>query len=325
MKPPRGVRSGLGLALIMLAVTVAAQGVYPGKSIKLIAPFPPGGGTDIFARLLATKLNQTLGWTIVVENKPGAAGSIGLEMAAKSAPDGYTLVMGQTSNLAINPSLYPKLAYDPLRDFTPVALVAATPLVLVASPKLTFKSLAEMVAAAKAKPDAFSIGSPGNGTVGHLTGEMFMRAAGIKLVHVPYKGASPALTDILAGQIDVYFATAQTVAEHVKSGTLRALAVTSSKRLSVLPDVPTIAESGYKDFRAISWYGVLVPAGTPESIVGRLNTEINKILQMDAVRASVANEGSDLLGGSRAEFSAFLQSEHAKWSKAVKESGAKVD
>mgnify|MGYP003694094851 CR=1 FL=1 len=178
----------LGLALIMLAVTAAAQGTYPAKPIKLIAPFPPGGGTDIFARLVATNLNQALGWTIVVENKPGAAGSIGVEAAARSAPDGYTLVMGQTSNLAINPSLYSKLAYDPLKDLTPVALVASTPLVLVASPKSTFKSLSEMVTAAKAKPDAISIASPGNGTVGHLAGEMFMRAAGIKLLHVPYKG-----------------------------------------------------------------------------------------------------------------------------------------
>ncbi|HWZ71808.1 MAG TPA: tripartite tricarboxylate transporter substrate binding protein [Casimicrobiaceae bacterium] len=325
MKPPRGSCVTLGLVLIVLTVTAAAQGTYPVKPIKLIAPFPPGGGTDIFARLVATNLNQTLGWTIVVENKPGAAGSIGVEAAARSAPDGYTLVLGQTSNLAINPALYSKLAYDPLKDLMPVALVASTPLVLVASPKSTFKSLSEMVTAAKAKPDAISIASPGNGTVGHLTGEMFMRAAGIKLLHVPYKGASPALTDILGGQVDVYFATAQSVAEHIKAGTLRALGTTSAKRLSVLPNVPTIAESGYKDFEAVSWYGLLVPAGTPESIVARLNSEINKVLQTGAVRTSAAKEGSDLLGGSRAQFAAFLESEQAKWSKAVKESGAKVD
>jgi len=325
MKPPRGSCVTLGLVLIVLTVTAAAQGTYPVKPIKLIAPFPPGGGTDIFARLLATNLNQTLGWTIVVENKPGAAGSIGMEAAARSAPDGYTLVLGQTSNLAINPSLYSKLAYDPLKDLTPVALVASTPLVLVASPKSTLKSLSEMVTAAKAKPDAISIASPGSGTVGHLTGEMFMRAAGIKLLHVPYKGASTALTDILGGQVDVYFASAQSVAEHIKAGTLRALGTTSAKRLSVLPNVPTIAESGYKDFEAVSWYGLLVPAGTTESIVARLNSEINKVLQTGAVRTSAAKEGSDLLGGSRAQFAAFLESEQAKWSKAVKESGAKVD
>jgi len=325
MKPPRGSCVTLGLVLIVLTVTTAAQGTYPVKPIKLIAPFPPGGGTDIFARLLATNLNQTLGWTIVVENKPGAAGSIGMEAAARSAPDGYTLVLGQTSNLAINPSLYSKLAYDPLKDLTPVALVASTPLVLVASPKSTLKSLSEMVTAAKAKPDAISIASPGSGTVGHLTGEMFMRAAGIKLLHVPYKGASTALTDILGGQVDVYFASAQSVAEHIKAGTLRALGTTSAKRLSVLPNVPTIAESGYKDFEAVSWYGLLVPAGTTESLVARLNSEINKVLQTGAVRTSAAKEGSDLLGGSRAQFAAFLESEQAKWSKAVKESGAKVD
>ena len=325
MKSYRASCVALCFALIVLPGTVAAQAPYPARPIKLIAPFPPGGGTDIFARLVATRLNQTTGWTIVVENKPGAAGSIGVEAAAKSAPDGYTLVMGQTSNLAINPSLYTKLAYDPLKDLTPVALVASTPLVLVASPKAKFKSLTEMVAAAKAKPEAISVASPGNGTVGHLTGEIFMRAAGIKLLHVPYKGASPALTDVLGGQVDVYFATAQSVAEHIKTGTLQALAVTSAKRLSVLPNVPTIAESGYKDFEAISWYGVLVPAGTPEPIVVRLNAEINKVLQADEVRTTVAKEGGDVLGGSRAQFAAFLAREHAKWNKAVKESGAKVD
>ena len=317
--------AALGIALLVCSSVALAQTTYPTRPIKLIAPFPPGGGTDIFARLIATKLNQALGWVVVVENKPGAAGSIGVEAATKAPPDGYTLVLGQTSNLAINPSLYTKLAYDPVKDLVPVALVASTPLVLVASPKAKFKSLAEMIAAAKTKPDAISVASPGNGTVGHLTSELFTAAAGIKLLHVPYKGAAPALTDVLGGQVDVYFATAQSVAEHIRAGTLLALAVTSARRLPALPNVPTIAESGYKDFEAISWYGVLAPAGTPEPIVAKLNAEINKVLQTDDVRATAANEGSDILGGSRADFTAYLQREQAKWSRAVKESGAKVD
>jgi tripartite-type tricarboxylate transporter receptor subunit TctC len=311
--------------LIALPVIAVAQGTFPTRPIKLVAPFPPGGGTDIFARLVATKLSQSLGWTVIVENKPGAAGSIGVESVTKATPDGYTLVLGQTSNLAINPSLYPSLGYDPVKDLTPVALVASTPLVLVASPKATFKTLAELVAAAKARPDSISIASPGNGTVGHLTGELFMRAAGIKLLHVPYKGAAPALNDVLGSQVDIYFATAQSVAEHVRAGTVRALGVTSAKRIAGLPDVPTVAESGFKDFEAISWYGVLAPAGTPAPIVERLATEITKVLGSDEVRASVAKEGGEILGGSSARFASFLASERAKWGTAVKESGAKVD
>jgi tripartite-type tricarboxylate transporter receptor subunit TctC len=312
-------------ALFAFPITGAAQGTFPTRPIKLVAPFPPGGGTDIFARLVATKLSQSLGWTVIVENKPGAAGSIGVESVTKATPDGYTLVLGQTSNLAINPSLYPSLGYDPVKDLTPVVLVASTPLVLVASPKAPFKSLAELVAAAKAKPDSISIASPGNGTVGHLTSELFMRAAGIKLLHVPYKGAAPALNDVLGGQVDIYFATAQSVAEHVKAGKVRALGVTSAKRIAGLPSVPTIAESGYKDFEAISWYGVLAPAGTPAPIVARLAAEITKVLGTEDVRASVASEGGEILGGSSARFAAFLASERAKWGTAVKESGAKVD
>lgn len=314
--------------LVVLAafpMNATAQGTFPTRPIKLVAPFPPGGGTDIFARLVATKLSQSLGWTVIVENKPGAAGSIGVEAVAKSPADGYTLVLGQTSNLAINPSLYPNLGYDPVRDLTPIALVASTPLVLVASPKASFKSLAELVASARAKPASISVASPGNGTVGHLTSEIFMRAAGIKLLHVPYKGASPALNDLLGGQVDIYFATAQSVAEHVKAGKVRALGVTSAKRLAVLPNVPTIAESGYKDFEAISWYGVLAPAGTPLPIVARLATEIIKVLDTEDVRASVASEGGEVLGASSAQFAAFVSSERAKWGTAVKESGAKVD
>jgi tripartite-type tricarboxylate transporter receptor subunit TctC len=312
-------------ALIAFPVTGAAQGTFPTRPIKLVAPFPPGGGTDIFARLVASKLSQSLGWSVIVENKPGAAGSIGVELVTKSAPDGYTLVLGQTSNLAINPVLYPSLGYDPVKDLTPVALVASTPLVLVASPKAPFKSLAELVAAARARPGSISIASPGNGTVGHLTGELFMRAAGIRLLHVPYKGAAPALNDVLGGQVDIYFATAQSVAEHVKAGTVLALGVTSAKRIAVLPNVPTIAESGYKNFEAISWYGVLAPAGTPAPIVMRLASEITRVLATDEVRAQVATEGGEILAAPSAGFAAFLASERVKWGSAVRESGAKVD
>jgi len=312
------------LALAVFAAAVTAQD-YPSKPIRLIVPFPPGGGTDLFSRVLAGKLSETLKWVVVVENKPGAGGNIGVDAAAKAPPDGYTVVMGQTSNLAISPTLYRKLPYDPLKDLVPVVLVADAPLVLVVSTKSPFKTLADLVAAAKAKPGELTFASPGNGTVAHLAGELFQTAAGVKFQHVPYKGSATAMNDLMAGQVQLFMASVPTALPQIKNGKLRPLAVTSTKRAAAMPDVPTIAESGVKGFDANTWFGLLVPKGTPEAIVTRLNTEVNKVLKMPEVSKKFAAEGGGAVGGTPEEFAALLKADYTKWGKIVKDSGATVD
>ncbi|HEV8106000.1 MAG TPA: tripartite tricarboxylate transporter substrate binding protein [Burkholderiales bacterium] len=314
----------VGGIIALLAGTAAAQG-YPAKPIRFIVPFPPGGGTDIVARTVATKLTETKKWAIVLENKPGAGGNLGIEQAVKSPPDGYTMVIGQTSNLAINPTLHRNLSYDPLRDLAPVALMVSAPIILVTSDKRPFKSVAEVVAAAKAKPGQLSYASPGNGTVAHLTAELFQRAAGIQLSHIPYKGASQAMTDLMGGQVDLYLSSVPSAIAQIKGGKLRALAVTGAKRSAELPEVPAIAESGYKGFEVTTWYGLLLPAGTPEPIVKLLNGEVNQVLRLPEVRSRLAAEGGDVLGGTPGEFAAVLKADLARWGGIVKQSGAKVD
>jgi tripartite-type tricarboxylate transporter receptor subunit TctC len=312
-------------AAIALAffVSAAAAQDYPAKPIKLIVPFPPGGGTDISARTLANKLSESAKWTFIVENKPGAGGNLGVEQAVRSPADGYTLVIGQTSNLAINPALYAKLQYDPLKDLSPVALVVSAPVVLVVTANSPYKSLADLIAAAKR--GAVTYASPGNGTVSHLAGELLQRAAGVKLTHVPYKGAAQAMTDTLGGQVDSFMSSVPSALAHIRSGRLRALAVTSAKRSPELPETPTVAESGYSGFEANTWYGLLAPAGTSAPVVSRLNAEVNRALAAKDVRERLASEGGEVLGGSPAQFAAFLAAEHTKWGRVVRESGAKVD
>jgi tripartite-type tricarboxylate transporter receptor subunit TctC len=302
-----------------------AQSNYPTKPIRFIVPFPPGGGTDILARLIGNKLTETLGWQIVIDNRGGAGGNIGLQAAAQAAPDGHTMVMGQTSNLAINPALYSKLPYDPVRDFVPVSLVSASPIALVVSPKSPYKTIAEFVSAAKAKPGQLTFGSPGSGTVAHLTGELFQRTAGIKYVHVPYKGAAQALPDLIGGRIDLYSGSLETAMPHMKAGTIRALAVTSPQRVSAAPDVPTVAEAGYKGFQATTWFGILVAKGTPEAIVNKLTAEITKVLQLPDMKERMAATGGLPVKTGPKEFAALLNSEIPRWSRIVKESGARVD
>jgi tripartite-type tricarboxylate transporter receptor subunit TctC len=314
----------VGGIIALLAGTAAAQG-YPAKPIRFIVPFPPGGGTDIVARTVATKLTETKKWAIVLENKPGAGGNLGIEQAVKSPPDGYTMVIGQTSNLAINPTLHRNLSYDPLRDLAPVALMVSAPIILVTSDKRPFKSVAEVVAAAKAKPGQLSYASPGNGTVAHLTAELFQRAAGIQLSHIPYKGASQAMTDLMGGQVDLYLSSVPSAIAQIKGGKLRALAVTGAKRSAELPEVPAIAESGYKGFEVTTWYGLLLPAGSPEPVVKLLNGEVNHVLRLPDVRSRLAAEGGDVLGGTPGEFAAVLKADLARWGGIVKQSGAKVD
>jgi tripartite-type tricarboxylate transporter receptor subunit TctC len=309
-------------AVVSLAAPLAAQaqGGYPDKPIRLLVPFPPGGGTDIISRIVGDKLSSTLGWKVIVENKAGAGGTLGLDAAAKSKPDGYTIVMGQTSNLSIAPSLMSGLPYDPVKHFTPVTLVDAAPLAITVGANSPIKSLADLVAAAKANPGKLLFASPGNATVAHLAGEYFQKVAGIKYTHVPYKGTAQALPDVISGRASFYVASLESSMPQVKAGQLRAIAVTSGKRVKEWPDVPTVAESGYAGFEAITWFGIAVPAGTPEPIVARLNTEIVKVLQSPDVKERL---GGDVATGPAA-FANLIKSDHDKWAGVIKEAGIKA-
>jgi len=318
-------------AILILAALAAAgagaahaQKEYPVKPVRFIVPFPPGGGTDIVSRLVVNKMTETLGWRIVVDNRAGAGGSVGIEVAANSAPDGYTLVMGQTSNLAINPALYAKLPYVPLRDFSPVSLVSMIPIAIMVPAKAPFRSVADLVAAAKAKPAQVTFATTGNGTVGHLTGEMLQRQAGVRYVHVPYKGGAQAFPDLIAGRVDYFLASLETAIPQVKAGTIRVVAVTSLQRAPAMSDVPTVDESGYKGFEANTWTGVLVAARTPQPIIARLNAEITRVLEMPDIRARLATGGAPVQTGPQA-FVARLKTDSEKWARIVKEAGVKVE
>jgi tripartite-type tricarboxylate transporter receptor subunit TctC len=317
-------RTLLAIAAATFASGAFAQ-AFPTKAIRLIVPFPPGVGTDIIARETSQKVAAATGWTFVIENKPGAGGNMGVDAVAKAPADGYTIVLGQTSNLAINPSLYAKMPYDPQKDLVPIVLVANAPLVMVTSATSQHKTLAEVVNAAKARPGAVNFASPGNGTVAHLASELFQKAAGIKTQHVPYKGAAMALTDVISGNVDLYMSSVPTLLGQIKQGKLRALAVTSTKRVDDLPNVPTIHESGYKGFDAATWFGLLAPAGTPKDVVARLNAEFNKALQQPELRKKLGDEGADPAGGTPEQFAALIKDEAVRWGKVVKESGARID
>ena len=309
---------------IAAAATAAFAQDYPTKPIKLVVPFPPAGGTDIMARVVAQKLTDANKWTVVVDNRPGAGGNIGVDAAAKSPHDGYTLVMGQTSNLAINVTLYKDLPYKPLTDLVPVALVGEGPIAIAVRNESPMKTVADLVAAAKAKPGAITMASPGSGTVAHLSGVRLMQAAGVKFEHIPYKGASAAIPDLLGGNVDFYVSSVPSVQSQVAAGRMRLLAVTSRNRSPIFPNVPTVGET-YKGFQAVTWFGILAPAGTPAPIVAKLNAEINKALQDPKVRAQIEKEGGEVLGGTPQQFADLMKAEVAAWASVVKESGAKVD
>ncbi|MCA0241184.1 MAG: tripartite tricarboxylate transporter substrate binding protein [Proteobacteria bacterium] len=315
--------------LLALAGTILCTGAlaqaWPAKPIRLVVPFPPGGGTDIIARETSQRVAAATGWTFVIENKPGAGGNLGVDAVAKSPADGYTIVIGQTSNLAINPTLYAKMPYDSQKDLAPIVLLANAPLVVVTGTVTPYKTLADAVNAAKAKPGAINFASPGNGTVAHLTSELFQKAAGIKAQHVPYKGASQAIVDVISGNVEIYLSSVPTLLGHIKQGKVRALAVTSAKRVDDLPNVPTINESGYKGFDAVTWFGLLAPAGTPKDVVARINAEFNKALQNAELRKKLGDEGADPAGGTSEQFAALIRDDIPRWGKVVKESGARVD
>lgn len=311
-------------ATLMAHATASAQ-AYPSRPIKLIVPFPAGGGTDLIAREVANKVAVANGWSIIIDNKPGSGGNLGVDAAAKAPADGYTLVLGQTSNLAINPTLYAKLPYNPETDLTPIVEIASAPLVLVVAADSSYKTLADVVAAAKAKPESLNYASSGSGTVAHLATEMFQKTAAVKFTHVPYKGAAQGSTDLIGGQIQMYMSSVPTLIGYVKNGKMRALAVTSPKRTADLPSVPTVAESGFKGFEAVTWFGVAGPAGLPKDVVAKLNGAFNKALQDPEVRKKLASQGADALGGTPEQFAKLIHDDIGRWGKIVKESGAKVD
>jgi tripartite-type tricarboxylate transporter receptor subunit TctC len=316
--------AALAAVLALIAAGAAAQN-YPTKPIRLVVPFPPGGTTDILAREVGQRLSASLGQTVVIDNRPGAGGNIGAELVAKSAPDGYTLLMCTVSTHAINPNLYAKLPYDHVADFAPVILVASVPNVLEVTPSLPVNSVADLIKLAKEKPGQINFASSGSGTSIHLSGELFKTMAGVDMTHVPYKGSAPALTDLIGGQVQVMFNNLPSSLPQIKAGKLRAIAVTSAQRAPALPNVPTIAESGLPGFEATSWFGVVAPAGTPPAIVARLNADMNQWLQTPEAREKLLAQGAAAAGGSPEQFAAYIRAETEKWAKVVKASGAKVD
>lgn len=313
------------LALIGFGPLGALAQAWPAKPIRVVVPFPAGGGTDIVARDVTNKLTSLTKWTFVIDNKPGSGGNLGIDTAAKAPADGYTLVVGQTSNLAINPSLYSKLPYDPVKDLTPIGLIGNAPLVLVVATDSPFKSLADVVKAAKAQPSFINYATSGNGTVAHLATELLQREAGIQLTHIPYKGAAQGINDVIGGQVQLYISSVPTLLGHIKNGKLRALVVTANKRTDDLPQTPTVAESGYKGFEAVTWFGLLGPAKLPASVVAGANAELNKALQSPDLRKKLEDQGLNVTPSSPDEFGKLIKADIAKWAPVVKDSGAKVD
>ena len=315
----------LGAAFALLAAGVAGAQSWPAKPIRWIVPFAPGGTTDILARTISDKLTIALGKPVIVENNPGAGGGVGAVQTAKAAPDGYTIMGGTISTHAINASLYKTLPYDPVKDFTPITLIARVPNLLVVNPDVPAKNVKELIALMKANPSKYTFASSGNGTSQHLSGELFKSMAGVDMQHIPYKGSPAALQDVVSGQVTMTFDNITTAWPLAKAGKLRALAVTTAKRSPIAPDVPTLAEAGLAGYEIGSWQGVFAPAGTPVDVVKRLNTEIVKIINMPDVREKLIGLGAEPVGNTPDEFAALVKSEVVKWAAVVKQSGARVD
>lgn len=299
----------IALSLVLVGTLAHGADDYPSRSIRLIVPFAAGGGNDTVARLVGQGLAAELGQPVVIDNRPGAGGIVGAEAAARAPADGYTVFLGGVGSHAINPNLHANLSYDPVKDFVPVSLIASAPLILVVHPSVPARNVRELIALAKARPGTLNYASNGNGSSSHLAAVMFASMTGIDMVHVPYKGLSPALSDLLSGQVQVMFSSVVAIVPHIKAGTLRPLAVSSRERLSLLPDLPTVAESGVPGYQSSSWYGILAPAGTPPAIVGRLNAALVKVVAQPDVREALAREGADPVGSSPQAFGAFIVAE----------------
>jgi tripartite-type tricarboxylate transporter receptor subunit TctC len=312
------------IALQQTANAQTASSQYPTRPIRIIVPFPPGGATDIMGRTLGQKLTQRWGQQVIIDNRPGAGGNIAAELAARAAPDGQTLFFAASAQLAVNPNLYAKVPYDPLRDFAPVVLVGSGANILVVHPSVPARSLKELIALAKSNPRALQYASPGSGSTAHLSAELLKIEAGIDIVHVPYKGAAPGVVDVLGGQVPLMFVSMPSVIGHVKAGKLVAIGVTSARRSDAAPDVPTFAETIPK-FESSSWYGIVAPAGTPREVIAKLNAEILSSLKLPDVREIFAAQGTDIIGSTPDEFARYIKTELAKWAVVVKKSGARVD
>ena len=314
------------LCVALAGVPAVAQAqAYPSKPIRLIVTFAAGGGTDLAARAVAPKLAEALGQPVVVENRAGANGAVGAEATAKSPADGYTLMVGAAGTLAVAPHLNAKLPFDPFKDFAPVSLLATSAFVVSVNPSVKAQSIRELVALAKASPGSLTFGSSGTGGAPQLAGELFKSQAGVNLLHVPYKGLGPAITDLLGGQIQVVFADVGLVTAHLKAGRLRGLAITSGSRSSMLPDLPTVSESGVPGYVAGTWYGVFAPAGTPGAIVARLSEEVRRVLALPEVRAALVAQGVEAAGNSPEQYAVFLREEHAKWGRVIAEAGIRAE
>ncbi|MEI7678494.1 MAG: tripartite tricarboxylate transporter substrate binding protein [Betaproteobacteria bacterium] len=324
MKIQQPVGPIAALVLLALASTADAQS-WPAKPIRIISPYPPAGANDLLARIIAPKLSEQLGQPVVVENRAGATGNIGAELVAKAPADGYTLLMGQAGNLTINISLMAKIPFDPVRDFSPVTMVASTPNVLVVHPSLPVRTVKDLIALAKAKPGQINYATSGIGSPGHLAAELLNKSAGIRLVHIPYKGAAPALLDVVAGNAHLYFTSAVSAQPFIPSGRLRMVAVASAKRSPSLPEVPTVAEAGFPEFDVSSWWGVVAPASTPREVVMRLQTEIHRVIALPEIRAKLAEQGLDIATNTPEQFAAYIKSETAKWAKLIREVGVKPE
>ena len=318
------MRTVIAAFLVLLSVTAYGQDSWPSRPVRFILPFPPGGGTDILGRLIAERLSAGLGQPVVTENRGGAGGNVGAEAAARSSPDGYTIVLVAPS-LAISPTLYSKINYDPVKDFAPVSLVATVPNVMITQASLPVQNLHEFIAFAKGKPGALNFGSGGAGTSNHLAGELFNIVTGAKLVHIPYKGVNVAMQDVLAGNVHLVFIGIPAAAPHIKAGKLRALALVAPQRSSALPELPTVAEAGLRDFEVTTWYGVLAPAGTPRNVVTRLNAELGKIMHAPELKEKLAATGTEPLTSTPEEFADYIKREIAKWGEVVRKAGVKAD
>ena len=313
------------LALASLASSSAVAQEYPHKPLRLIVPFPPGGGNDILARAVGQRLSDIIGQQIIVDNRGGAGGLIGAELAAKAVPDGYTIFLASIGNLAFTPALHARLPYDPVRDFAPVTLLATSAFILVVNPSLPAKSVKDLIALAKAKPGALNYGSSGQGSSLHMTGEIFKLATGTDLVHVAYKGSAPALTDLMAGQVQIMFGTMPPTLPHVKTGKLRALGVSGARRTPAAPDVPTIAEAGVPGFEVLNWYGIVAPGKTPAAIVQRLNRDLRTALKSPQMTESLGMQGLEAAADTPEKFGAFIKSEMAKYAKVVTAAGIRAE
>ncbi|MFC7518119.1 tripartite tricarboxylate transporter substrate binding protein [Herbaspirillum sp. GCM10030257] len=318
------IKALFGGVILSTAFSVAADDIYPSKTIKWVVPFTPGGAMDTMARTLGDKMSQSMKQPIVIENRPGAGGVIGSTMVAKSEPDGYTMMIVSIGH-AVNPSLYPKLSYDPIKDFEPVSLVGVVPNILVVNPSVKANNVVELVALAKQQPGKLTFASAGSGTTIHLAGELFASMANIDILHVPYKGSAPAVTDLMGRQVDMMFDSVSSAKPYIDSGRLKPLAVTTNKRSSVLPNVPTVAEAGLKGYELNGWYAVFVPAKTPQPIVNRLNEELVKALKQPEVKARFTQIGAEPVGSTPAELAQYLKSETAKWAEIVRARNIKAD